>query len=72
MNLVNRSKSKGCGPVWRGDSSGDNLAGFSLKSSNSTPEEMKDLGSLVGRRACLVRNAVIVWAVVSAMPPRIC
>lgn len=73
MKRVSRSKSKGGGPEYEGVRAGDRLAGFSLRSSSSTPDEMNDrVSALVGRANCLVRNAAIPCATVSAMPARTC
>jgi len=57
MNLVNRSKSKGGGPLDKGDNVGVSLAGFSFMSSISTPSEaMKALVfAAIGRVAERVR-----------------
>jgi hypothetical protein len=42
MKRVRRSKSKAGGPAYVGDRAGEKRAGFSFRSSSSTPEEMKD------------------------------
>lgn len=73
MNLVSLSKSNAGGPAYVGESAGENRAGFSFRSSNSTPDEMKDRTSaFVGSANRRVLYAEMNCAVVSAMPPSIC
>lgn len=72
MNLVRRSKSKGGGRDQESGISSSGPKGFFLSSSWISIAMKSSLSGPPGLRTAFWRIDVRVWAVVSAMPPRIC